>query len=346
MKNSFIPASNRPIPTGALLNEHHRNPTAFNLNDGLFIEVAGESDVQSICFGPSSDYVIKLVDRHTRPEDKIKILYLEDMFKSWSFFCRDGELQFVMHDAHYGNLLIRPKLLYFRASYIKDKSKYFLRMFNFVNMLNFWKGTVLCKPIDHNRNTSKLLQAILTIIPAAQKTKANVITPVSYVVKGLKSYKKLAKKNLIVKSLSSVRSDILDAKVFDTWDSKTINHLPVLFQKIVSGNDIRVHKLYETMRGKKIYKTINKNYRYHTRKSKTEDYHPQGTVAAFCDAIAAIENNPLLGVDLMETSNGQMICFEANPGPGWSAYHENEADDGDSFLSAFMRVLRNADPAV
>jgi hypothetical protein len=151
---------------------------------------------------------------------------------------------------------------------------------------------------------------------------------------------------LIVKSLSGVRSDVLDNKEFDQWDKARLNDLPTLFQEVVSGEDIRIHKLYDALCGKRIPKTITKNYRYHTRKSAILDYTPKGEIAAFCHAVSQIENNPLLGIDLMETPTGDIICFEANPGPGWSAYHENEADEGKSFLHAFMQVLRNADTKI
>ena len=61
-------------------------------------------------------------------------------------------------------------------------------------------------------------------------------------IKGLQYFNCLEQnKSYIVKSLSGVRSIVVDDKDFSLWDFSNLEHLPVLFQEKVEGYDLRVH---------------------------------------------------------------------------------------------------------
>lgn len=340
MKLSFISSKNRPSQQGAELDLKHMTFNSFDFNDPITIKKHSET-ITALCFGPKNDRVLQLIERHLKPNDAITILYLEDIFKSWSFTCKNGNMSFILYDKNKGNVELKPAVLYFRSAIYNESCPYWKELSAFIHLLNLWKNTLLCRPMQHMRNCSKLLQVNATIIPAIKKSKAPIKIPNSYVIKGAQHFKKISEKHLIAKSLSNIKSDVLDEQAFKTWDKQLLNHLPVLFQEVIPGDDIRVHKLHNTFSSKRIIKKSDDNYRYDVKSDRMQTYETPPILKQFCHAVSKIENNPLLGIDFLEISPNEWACLEANPGPGWSAFHWNDLDDGQSFLSEFLKVLHN-----
>lgn len=341
MKSTYLSKKHRPKQHGAQLDENHISVNKMNFNDYLFVENS-ESNVNCICIGPKEDRVLQLVDVNTDDKDKVLMFFIEEIFETWSYICRDGKIVFVYHSAKYGNLICKPKTIYFRSTYCDEKSKYWEALHNLLQLLNQWPDKILCRPDLHHLNNSKLAQKLLSLIPGIRETGANVSVPKCYVIKGEMFLKGLADKKLITKSLSSYHSDVVDNKVFNSWDVKSLNNIPALFQEIVDGCDIRIHKLNDDYAGMKIPKTVKENYRYDTRSSNVENFMISDELKSFCAKISEIEDNNLMGIDFIEHPNGGLVCLEANPGPGWSAYHHKEKRDGKSFLSKFINELTNA----
>ena len=325
MKTTFISHKNRPVQHGATLDSRHITARPFDFNDVMY----------------NDDPSHNIKARHIGSNPTIKILYLEDLFKSWSFVCRNGDIQFMLSDKKNGNLRLKPSILYCRSALYNDTCPNWKALSAFTHVLNLWQGNILCRPMQHTRNCSKLLQLNATIIPAIKKSNAPIRIPQCYVIKGEHAFKKIASRHLIVKSLSNLRSDVVDEKEFMQWNHRPLNDLPTLFQEVIPGNDIRVHKLYQAYASKKILKKTKINYRYDTKSDLIQDYITPDPLKLFCDCVSEIEHNPLLGIDFLEISANEWACLEANPGPGWSAYHWDDADDGRSFLSAFLKVLKN-----
>ena len=340
MKTAFIPNKNRPIQQGATLDHQHVTSIPFDFNDPIYRDKQLPA-ITTLCFGPKNDRVLQLIERHLHSNYPIKILYLEDLFRSWSFTCKNGDIRFIISDKICGNFCINPSILYFRSALYDESFPYWKELSALTHLLNLWQGIILCRPMQHTRNCSKLLQINATIIPAIKKSKAPITIPRSYVIKGAHHFQKIASKHLIVKSLSHVKSDVLDEQEFETWDKKTLNYLPVLFQEVISGDDIRIHKLHNIFCAKKIIKNPSINYRYNVTSDHIQEYKPSTLIENFCHAVSEIENNPLLGIDFLEISETEWVCLEANPGPGWSAFHWNDQNDGSSFLSAMLKTLHH-----
>lgn len=340
MKTTFIPNKHRPIQNGATLDLNHITSIPLNFDDSIYLEEK-TSPVKTLCFGPKNDRVLQLIERHINPNSNIKILYLEDLFKSWSFICRNGDIHFIIVDKIHSNLRITPTMLYFRSALYDEAFPYWRELSAFTHLLNLWKGFILCRPMQHTRNCSKLLQLNTTIIPAIKKSKAAIKIPRSYVIKGKKNFKKIEGHHVIVKSLSNLKSDVIDEQEFKKWDKEPLNYLPVLFQEVITGADIRIHKIYDVFCAKKITKKPDINYRYDIKSDLIQEYTPHTSIKKFCSAVSEIENNPLLGIDFLEINEKEWVCLEANPGPGWSAYHWDDLNDGHSFLSAILKVLHN-----
>lgn len=292
MKKSFIPYKNRPIQKGAELDLQHITFNSFDFNDPIIIRHTNTTT--ALCFGPKNDRVLQLIERHLKSDDKIKILYLEDIFKSWSFTCKNGDIHFILSDKHKGNTELMPSILYFRSAIYDELFPYWKELSAFIHLLNLWQGAILCRPMQHMRNGSKLLQINATIIPAIKKSNAPIQIPHSYVIKGAHHFQKIAEKHLIAKSLSNIKSDVLDEKEFKTWDNESLNHLPVLFQEVIPGDDIRVHKLHNILCSKKIIKKCATNYRYDATSDRMQTYETPIPLKQFCDAVSEIEKNPLL----------------------------------------------------
>ena len=84
------------------------------------------------------------------------------------------------------------------------------------------------------------------------------------------------------------------------------------------------------------------DYRYSTRGSvKYEQTKINNEVRKFCKAIAAEEQNCLIGVDFVH-SDGNYYCLESNPGPGWSTF--NHPSKADFALAVFSTLMRTSAP--
>ena len=340
MKKTFISQQYRPKPNGAELDENYISLAVLSAGDALFIE-DHHSSINSVCIGPKNDIVLQTIEKKLIETTYVKILYLESLYQDWSIFCRNGKIYFLIKDERLTNTVFQPKLIYFRAGFCDIKSKYAENLYYLMNILELWQGAILCAPMEHLFNNSKLLQATHTLIPAAKNTHGLVNIPRSYIIKGSKYFEQIPKSDVIVKSLSGIRSDVVDQHIFDHWDSHTINYLPTLFQEKIIGIDIRVHSINKKFYAKKILsKKSTQSLRYKTQSDELQDYSLSKKLENFCKDVINRETLNLSGIDLMETESGSYTCFEVNPGPGWSAFHAEESMH-HTFLSHIMKCLVN-----
>lgn len=152
----------------------------------------------------------------------------------------------------------------------------------------------------------------------------------------------LNNKSYIVKSLSGIRSIVVDEKEFKKWHLASINNLPVLFQEKVSGNDLRVHIVNGNVYGKLSLTKDEVDYRYDCNFFSLQDFHDfSEELKQFCIDVTQYEGNPLMGIDFIKTDCGYVV-LEANPSPGWSAYHECNGIENDPFINDLLMELKNA----
>ncbi len=336
MKHSFIPQKHRPEQVGSKLSTTSQG-ALFDFDDALFAEHPDQ--IYSLCIGPRNDRVLQLIDRHIQLSGPIKIVYLDDLLDNWSFVCRDGNTQFVIHEPYLGNCIIDPQLIYYRAGLFDETHPNWSALHQLSQLLDLWPKSILCSPLKHNFNNSKPYQMTQSLAKACQISEKLVDLPETYIIKGQSAWKHIQNKDLIVKSLSSCHSDVVDKTVFAAWGQAKLDYLPTLFQSITPGDDIRVHYFRGHFSAKLIKKQVSSNYRYFSDVKKMQEYSLNQAAKNFCKKVAEIEDNELLGLDFLLQENGQLICLEANPGPGWSAFHHDESPLGESFVAHFLRGL-------
>jgi RimK-like ATP-grasp domain len=143
---------------------------------------------------------------------------------------------------------------------------------------------------------------------------------------------------LIFKSASGVRSIVrpLDGQARQRLHE--VSHTPVLFQKRLSGTNVRVHVVGEALFATEI-DSDGLDYRYAGREGASTSLRATTLpldVQACCHRAAQRLALPFAGLDLMLADDGQVYCFEANPSPGYS-YYENAT--GQPIAAALARWL-------
>ena len=81
------------------------------------------------------------------------------------------------------------------------------------------------------------------------------------------------------------------------------------------------------------------DYRYAARDGRPAELRAinlEEAVAAPCVALAADLGLPFAGIDLRRTPEGEWVCFEVNPSPGFSFY---ESQTGQPIARAVARYL-------
>ena len=146
-------------------------------------------------------------------------------------------------------------------------------------------------------------------------------------------------KDVIFKSVSSVRSIVRTVDKSDIDRLNLIRVCPVQFQERVEGTDIRVHVVGESVIATSI-NTTGTDYRYAAREQGggtelTETELPEN-IASRCIQLAAQIGLGFAGVDLRRTDDSRWVCFEVNPSPAFSYY---ESHTGQAISAAVAQCL-------
>jgi glutathione synthase/RimK-type ligase-like ATP-grasp enzyme len=180
-------------------------------------------------------------------------------------------------------------------------------------------------------NDSKIFQLSLLKLNHIKKPEHIVLCNKDVVSNLPKSYK-----SCIVKSLSSIRSEVVEfhankKKYFQDKSSE-----PVLFQKTITGPNIRVHVVIDKAFAVKI-KSSTIDYRYDSSGNRTfSNYTLEDEIAKECIDIASQLNLKFTGIDLIKNETGYYI-LEANPSPGWSYFEESV--DGEEVSEKLYKEL-------
>ena len=333
---TFISQKFRPEVLGGRLNKDHKS--FFNL------DIESESPalvVNAICFGPKKDNVLINLEHVIRKLDKILIFYYEDIHQRWTYVNTQGKSYFLYKKNDLEQYLIKPTSVYIRGCYIDPYDKYWAMLGDFFNFIELYDGHILCHPRKQMPNESKLFQ-LNNSLKKASKNSHSISIGQSYVIKGADAFDLLDNdKSYIVKSLSGVRSIVVDKQSYKNWDHNSINNIPVLFQEKIDGYDVRIHILENKIFGKRSPSKKNIDYRYDDNFFKLADennFHQE--IRDFCVSVSNEESNKLLGIDLIQTQTGYVV-LEANPSPGWSAYHPYNGIDAEPFITELLRVLKS-----
>jgi hypothetical protein len=143
---------------------------------------------------------------------------------------------------------------------------------------------------------------------------------------------------VVFKSISGIRSIVrrLDGTYLAHLDR--VRALPTQFQRLVDGDDVRVHVVGGDVFATRI-RSSAADYRYAGRDGLDADLTATDLpveVSQRCVDLAATLGLPFVGIDLRETPDGRFVCFEANPMPGYSYF---ESHTGQPISEAVVRYL-------
>ncbi len=241
-------------------------------------------------------------------------LLFEDYQIKWKYFCVNGKVFFV-----YQGKVYEPKSIYNRGCSTTGET----------GGLKYIHSFMECSPANKISgsgfiNGSKPLQAESTIIQSIKKLGLkNVKYPNTVIVKGPKSMMKMLARNFnkyIIKSISYVRSKVVDQDVIKTWDHFEAFHVPTMFQETIEGINIRDHFAHGQDHAVEIHDNDQLDYRYSVKEITLEKHSCPVEVSAFTLEIAKKEDNQLMGVDFI-LSGEKYYCLEANPTPGWTFFN-------------------------
>jgi ribosomal protein S6-L-glutamate ligase RimK-like protein len=205
-----------------------------------------------------------------------------------------------------------------------------------VEWLDVAPGLVVNRPSAMTSNASKPYQAQV-IGQHGFRVPETVITTLPEEVRVFAE----RHRGVVYKSTSGTRSIVrrLDAPALHRLDR--IRWLPTQFQEEVPGVDVRVHVVGEDVFATEIASDAV-DYRYAGRDGLECDLRAvrlDDEVAQRCVALAAALDLPLAGIDLRRTPEGEVVCFEVNPMPGYSFVEEVT---GQSISAALVHRLTEA----
>ena len=147
--------------------------------------------------------------------------------------------------------------------------------------------------------------------------------------------------DVIYKSASGVRSIVRRVGEAQRARFEFLRHGPAQFQAFVEGRNVRVHTVGDAVFATRI-ETEAVDYRYAHLDGlnvvMTPVTLPQAVNAA-CLRVARDLDLLFAGIDLKETPDGEFVCFEVNPCPGFIYY---ERHTGQPISAALADLLNGA----
>lgn len=267
----------------------------------------------------------RAISDHVDTLHPILFLHYDDLGEKWTFSFFAGELLF-----YQGDQVIEPLGIYNR-SYYPDTAEPEAEIFlNLLQAIDIWKGKKIGASSLNYHNSSKIFQLTSTIRKSIQHTsEIDLRVPRSYFIKGKGELLERIlnkEKEMIVKSSSGIRSEVVTNDIFVKWDRANLSHLPTLFQECVRGKDIRVHILDDNCWSVKVDEKDSIDYRYAKKKSPYTRIEINSHLISFCKSLACIENVRLVGIDLIDCG-GYYQCLECNPSPGWAGFHRHAKEE-------------------
>ncbi|GAA5164139.1 alpha-L-glutamate ligase [Ornithinimicrobium tianjinense] len=194
-------------------------------------------------------------------------------------------------------------------------------------------AVVVNRPRDMHSNSSKPYQAQLI-------GEAGLAVPTSLVTNDPQEVRDFVAEvgEAVFKSTSGVRSIVRRVDEARLAALERVRALPTQFQALVPGTDVRVHVVGQAVLATEIRSEAT-DYRYAGRDGLDAELTAcslPDEVAERCVRLAARLGLAFVGIDLRRTPEGEFVCFEANPMPGYSYY---EANTGQPISEALVDHL-------
>ncbi len=243
----------------------------------------------------------------------VETVYLEDRVLV-SEFIRD--IQINTYQRNY------PGIYYRGGS--TDDSKFNEIMGVMHDLLTFYPGVVINRPSRLPLNYSKPLQ-----MSAINSSKSPVIKAIPTFLTNLRDeITKFPVEETIVKSISGMRSKVVDLTDQRLQHKKDFFDCPVQLQPKLQGINIRAHVCSEAVYAVRIH-TDSVDYRYGEELSMNLVELPQ-PIVSWCVQSAKREGLEFAGIDLLyQEKNDNYWCFEINPMPGYSYFEQYVIDSGE-----------------
>jgi hypothetical protein len=143
---------------------------------------------------------------------------------------------------------------------------------------------------------------------------------------------------VIYKSISGVRSRVARLERADRERLRDVVHCPTQFQEYIPGRDYRAHVVGHDVYGCEI-RSRAADYRYSGVTGEQFELWASRLPRDVEDRIVRMTrrmNLEVAGVDLRRTPDGDWVCFEVNPSPGFTFY---ETFAGQGVAHAIARHL-------
>jgi glutathione synthase/RimK-type ligase-like ATP-grasp enzyme len=149
---------------------------------------------------------------------------------------------------------------------------------------------------------------------------------------------------VIYKSLSGIRSIVRQMSPDAMKRLAFLRHGPAQFQALIPGTNVRVHTVGDEVFGTRVVSDAV-DYRYAGREGHSVEMEPwtlPAAVEAACRRLAAALGLEMTGIDLKETPDGEMYCFEINPCPGFLYYEQRTRQPISAAVASLLRAGRGA----
>lgn len=220
----------------------------------------------NIVCGTPKDSCINVM-RHDSKFNSFEFLEITSLERSWNYAVTNGQL----HIRNNSGLWRKCSSFYIRPIDIDESSAYQI-FSNFYEILNSLKIPFIGASENMQLNGTKPTQ-LLTSLQAIESNSILKI-PSTYIISGPWSFvEELLKKHdsLIVKSLSGIRSHVVDDSIFTTWPRENLQFAPQMFQEKISGSDLRVHVCGDFVEGRMLKYKSGTDYRYAKNRSEFEE---------------------------------------------------------------------------
>jgi glutathione synthase/RimK-type ligase-like ATP-grasp enzyme len=193
-------------------------------------------------------------------------------------------------------------------------------------------------------NSSKPFQALLV-------RQSGLLTPPTIVTNdpaAARSFIDEFRGDVVYKSLSGIRSIVRRVGPDTKARLPFLRHGPAQFQAFIPGTNIRVHTVGDDVFATRVSSDVV-DYRYARREGGSVEMEPwtlPDALAASCLRLAHALGLELSGIDLKETPDGQVYCFEINPSPGFLYYEQRTRQPISAAVADLLHVGRTSPASV
>lgn len=203
----------------------------------------------------------------------------------------------------------------------------------FSDWLEIAPGRIVNRPSAMASNVSKPFQAQL-IVAGGFATPPTLVTNDPELIRDFHA----RHGRIVYKSISSVRSIVMEWLPGRQGDLERVRLLPTQFQAFIPGTNIRVHVAGDAVFATSIASTAV-DYRYAARDG--HDISLEATalppdIEDRCRKLTATLGLAFAGIDLKRTQEGEWYCFEVNTSPGYSYFQEQSGQPIADGLVAYL----------